>query len=347
MTDARRVRHAVLTMLGGLVWTVVLGVDDVAPGYVGVAVLAPALVGFGVLEVHDRYGDRYGTTGRGGVILTALGLGALLVAVVVYAVLRTGLALYLLVGLPLVVGAVALGVGSALLAVALRRLGVLSLPAALLLGLGVPFVPVAGAALAAAVGPTGYVPLFPGGVATGFSGVPYGLGWAALGYRLLETADAPRTGRDDAMGGDVTGASNREATGRPRSPHRPVVALVGVALTLLGAARFLPLGPLSGTPWVNQSLALDVFHLATGVAGLAVAGTRDGRLAGRYARLVGASYLLLGVGWLPLLALRSADPIRRLVLGALRLNLPDALLHLPVGLVLVALGFLVDVEGDA
>lgn len=331
MTDPIEPRHAVPTMIGGVLWSGVLALDDVAPAYVGLAVIVPVLLGFGVLELHGRYGDRYGSTGRAGVGLTGLGLACLLVATLLYATGPPGLVAVFVVAVPGVTGVVALAFGSALLAAALYRLGLLGAPAALLLGLGVPLTPLVGAVLAAVVGPgTLLGPVVPAGVAPGFAGTPYGVGWLAVGYRLRATADE---------GGEAGLDGRRPAVGA--SPQVVAAAVVGGAFALLGAGRFLPLGPVSGLPWVGRSLALDASHLLAGIVGLAVALGRNGRAARAYDRAVGL--LSLAVVALVLLGTFGRLPgLGPLATDVLALTLPDLLFHLPAGVVLTAVGFGVD-----
>lgn len=323
MSRPRQARHAVLTVIGGALFSVALGLDDVAPDSVGLAVVVPVLLGFGVLEVYGQYADRYGSAGRAGVALTAVGLGFVLVAVLLYAVLPSGLLAAVLVGVSGATGAVSLALGSALLAVALRRVGLVGRPTAALVGLGVPAIPIAGAALAAAATPVGAS--VPAGVLPGLAGTPYGVGWMLVGRRLWPATSAPR------------------AVEPPRSmdvsPPVVVSAVVGGALFLISVGRFVPLGPLSGTPWVNQSLALDVGHLVVGAAGVAVAIGRDRRLARTYARAAGPLALAL-VGLTVLGTFAEVEPF----LGAARpldLNAPDVFVHLSAGVVLVVIGFVV------
>jgi MFS family permease len=331
MIDLTGSHRAALTMVGGVLWSVVLALDDIAPDLVGLAAVVPVLIGFGVLELYGRFGDRYGSAGRAGVALTGFGLGSLLIAVVLYATSPPALVAVLLVAVPGVTGAATLALGSALLAVALYRLGVLDLPVALLLGLGVPLTPLVGALLAAAVGAgTALTAAVPGGVVTGLGGVPYGVAWVSIGRRLRRTAGDDRRARaaDDTRTIEV-------------HPHAVTAVVVGGTLVLLSAGRFLPLGPLSGTPWVNQSLALDVGHLLAGTAGVAVGVVGNTRAARAYDRAAGLLFLSLVA--LTLLGtfqdVRWLSPLAR---DLLDLNLPDVLLHLPAGVVLAVVGFGVD-----
>lgn len=324
-------------MVGGVLCSFALALDDVAPDYVGLAVVVPVLLGFGVVEIYRRYGGQYGSTGRAGVVLTGVGLGFLLVAVLLFAVVPPGLLVVVLVAVPGFTALTALAVGSALLATALYRLGVVSAPTAALLGLGVPATPLVGALLAAlAVALLG--PAAPPGVVPGLSGAPYGVGWLLTGYRLWHTSD----GTPEAAGRHVPPDGDHETAGRDiaveMSPQLVSAALVGGVFALLGAARFLPLGPLSGTPWVGRSLWLDVGHLLAGVVGLGVAALRNVRAARRYNQVVGAVAMLLVV--LTFVSVfQDVRALRWLVAARLDLNVPDAVLYLPASVVLLAVGF--------
>lgn len=323
-------RHAASTAVGGALTTVVLALDDVAPGFVGLAVVVPVLLGFVVLELYGRHHEQYGTAGRAGVGLTAVGLAGLLVATLLYVVLPPGLVAVAFVAVPGVVGLVALAVGSALLAVSLHRLALLRTPGAVCLGLGVPLVPLVGAVLAATFGrgaPLG--PVLPGAV-TGFSGVPYGVGWMLVGYRLWTTVEG------------VEASGRRPSTGEP-SPHVVVAGVVGVAFALLGVAGVVSLGPLSGTPWVNRSAVLDAGHLLVGAVGLAVVARRSADAARTYDRAVGLlSFAVVAVVLGGTFA--GVGVLARLAASLGLHALTQTLLYLPAGVVLAAVGFGVDAE---
>lgn len=326
MLDSTGERRAALTMAGGVLCSCGLALDDVAPDYVGLAVLVPALLGFGVVEIYRRYGGRYGSIGRAGALLTGVGLGFLLVAILLFAVVPPGLVAVVLVAVPGTAGLVALSVGSALLATSLYRLGVVSAPTAALLGLGVPLTPLVGALLAALAGPgTLLGSIAPAGLVPGLSGTPYGVGWFVTGHRLWQTVDAPHEVEDRTVAVEV-------------SPQLVSAALVGSVFGLLGASRFLPLGPLSGTPWVGRSLWLDVGHLLVGTVGLGVAVLCDVRAARRYNRAVGLASLVVVV--LTFVGVfQDVHALRWLVAARLDLNVPDVILYLPASVLLLVVGF--------
>lgn len=314
-------RNGALAMLGGLLTCVALGLDDLAPAVVWVAVLVPVLLGFGVLEVFRRHRAEYGTVGRGGVALSSLGLAFLLVAIVLYVVIPPGLVAVILVAVPGITGIVSLAVGSGLLAVTLSRLDVIRRPTAVLLGTGVVLAPIASALF-------GLLPDVVGGqfsIIGSLGGMPYGIGWILTGNRLRESTRPTRS---------VSAGLDRDL-----SPNLVTAALVGCLFFLVSVGRFIPLGPLSGTPWVNQSLVLDVGHLVSGLVGVTVAASRDARLATRYNQLLGVLLGLLGVVAFigVFLDLRM---LRWLLVGVLQLNMPDVILHLPAGVLSLTTGFL-------
>lgn len=329
--DSTARRHAVLTMLGGVCCSFALALDDIAPDAAGIAVVVPVLLGFGVLEVYRRYRERYGTAGRVGVALSGVGLGFLLVAVLLYATVHVPLLAAVVVAIPGVTGLVALALGSALLARVLVSLDVVGLPAALLLGLGLPATPLVGALLAAVA--AAFVPEGLRGVVTGFAGAPYGLGWVLVGYRLRQTADTAPHPAERTLASDP-------------SPQLLAALMVGGAFAVLSVGRFLPLGPLSGTPWVNQSLALDVGHLLAGGVALGIAARRDARAARHYNQVVGVLSLLV-TGLTLLAVFQDVRSLQWLVRDLLDLNLPDALLHLPAGVVLSVVGFGLDAPPES
>lgn len=324
MFDSNARRRAVLTVVGGALLSVVLALDDVARDLVGFAVVVPVLIGFGVLEIYGRYDDRYGATGRAGVVLAGVGLAFLLVTALLYAASPPGLIVVVLVGVPGITGVVALALGSVLLARSLRRLGVVSLPVAVLLGAGVPLAPLVAALLAAAAERAGFSGSA-AGVLAGLSGAPYGAGWMLVGYRLLATAGEGRA--------DVDRPANADGT-----PHLVAAAVVGGVFVLLGAGAFLPLGPLSGTPWNGQSPVLDAGHLLVGAAGLALAAAGDAKRARAFDRTAGL--LALSLVALTLLGtFLDVRGLRWLAAARLVLNGPDLYLYLPAGVVLTAIGF--------
>lgn len=276
--------------------------------------IVPVLLGFGLIEIHSRYGDDAGSTCRAGLLLTALGFGLLLLAVLLYAASPPSLILVFVLALPLVAGIVALSLGSGLLALALYRIGLLSMPTATCLGLGVPLAPLLPTAFDSLVGE-----IAPRGLPAALASFPYAVGWL-LTVRALRTTDEQ--------------SIDRPAEGAKIGPHSLAAGVVGVTFLLLGAGWLLPLGPISGTPWVGNSVVLDSFHLVAGLAGVVGARGDDPR-ARTYAKVVGTASLLLvvtfflglGVGFLPL-----------------SLSVVGLVPYLPAGLLLAPLGFLVDVD---
>lgn len=332
MFDSTESRNAVLTVLGGALWTLVLPlwparlVLDYPPVYVGLAAVVPVLLGLGVLEIRTRYGERYGSLGRAGVVLTGLGLALLAVAILLFAAAQPVFVSAVAdAGIPGALGIVVLAVGSAFLAGALYRLDVVGPAAAALLGLGIPLlIPIY--VLLRVLVPGGLDPV---GIVPMFGGAPYGVGWLLVGHRLAETAG---------------GAVETDATGRLESvgvsPQVATAAVVGAIYLLFGAGRVLPPGPLSVHWLTTESYVLDVSHLLVGIAGL-VAARRDAGTARSYNRAVGLlSLLVVGVAPLQLEALPG--------LGWLppRATLVNVVLDLPAGVVLGVVGFGIDGETD-
>lgn len=313
-------------MLGGVLVPATLSLYNVAPQYFGLAVVVPVLLGFGLIEIYGSDGEAYGSGGKAGLILTSIGLSLLLVAFLAYAVFPPAFVLTFILAVPVLAGSVSLALGSGLLAISLRRTGRISQSATVLLGLGVPAAPVLGAVLSALFGPT-----LPAAVQATIVGIPYGAGW-------ILTASQLRT----RGGRDVSQSSSRGGW-TTVSPHSLGTGTVGGALVLLSVGRFLPLGPLSGTPWVGESLILDICHLLVGIFGLVVAILIGSERVRDYERIVGiGSFLLVG---LTLFGTFLGIPgLRWLAASFLALNLLDIILYLPVGLILVTLGFGVGVD---
>lgn len=323
MLDDRR-RNALFALLGGVFWALVPVLDDVIPGFVAVAVVAPVLLLFGVVELHDRYGDVYGSTGRAGNLLLGVGLVLGTIAAVAWVTLAGGLVTIFVVGLPALTGAVAVAVGSGLLAYALVAAESIPRSLAVAFALALPASPLVNAVL---------TPLLSVGVGT------YGLAWVAMSVHLWQTGGTES--------GPFEEPSTATASTLPRTgaAHRVVAGLAGVVLLVAGVASFVTLDPISGQPYVGQP-TLGAWYLLSGVAGV-VAGAGDHPSAARrYAQVVGVAYLLL-VGFV--IVSMSAGPFGTGMAGviqdALRPNLTDAFFYLPVGLVLVVVGFGVDTNG--
>lgn len=322
-------RRAFLASLGGVLLSGSLALDDIAPEYVGLAVLIPVFLGFGVLEIYNQYDQHYGSTGRAGVILSCVGLGFLLIAVLLYVLVPPGLFLVVIVAVPGASGLLTLTVGSALLSVTLSRLGVIHGVTAGLLALGIPVTPLVGALLAAIAGSA-----LPTGVAAGFSAAPYGLAWIVIGYRLWRTA-----------GEASVDTSSHQDSSTSVSPQLIATGLIGGLFAVVSIGRVFPLGPLSGTPWVNQSLLLDVGHLLIGGVGLGITVGRNPHYARTFNQVVGVVLLVL-VGLTFLRMFQDSRWLAWLLVRQLDLNMPDAILHLPTGSVLVTVGFGVDHRAD-
>lgn len=316
------------TIVGGLLLTGALALDDVAPDLVGIAIIVPVLLGFGLIEIFNRYDGYYRSLGRAGVVLTGVGLAFLFLSVLLYAVIQSAFFALYIVAITGFTAIATLAFGSAFLAHVLRRLDVIGAPTAVLIGAGVPLAVILTPLLTFAVHPGSPIST----LAAGLPGTPYGVGWMIVGYRLIRTEDTDET------------VANREGSQQGGvSPNVATSALVGGTFLLLSVGRFVPLGPLIGTPWVNQSLLLDVGHLLGGTIGILLAVRGDVQLSRTYNRVIGL--LSLTVVLLTILV-TVGDPLSLgpLLLGSLELNLPDILLHLPAGTVFVVIGF--GVEND-
>lgn len=315
MIEFDRERRLALATLGGTLVPFAWALWEVAAAYVGVTVIVPVLLGFGLIEIHSRYRDAYGSTGRAGIVLTAIGLALLALSVLSYVASPPGLVLVFILAVPVAAGAVTLVLGSGLLALSLYRIGLLSTPAAICLAVGAPLAPLLPTVIDPLLG--GFAPR---GLAAVLSGLPYGVGW-------LLTARELRMTKGEIVSRPTDGARIR--------PHSLAAGIVGVTYLALGVGSLLPLGPVSGTPWVGNSVVLDSFHLLAGLAGVAVGTRQHERAARSYARIVGACSLLIVL----------AFPIALTVgFRAFSMGLVGASLYLAAGLLLVPLGFLVGVD---
>mgnify|MGYP000079586564 CR=1 FL=1 len=316
-------RRLTLTMLGGVLIPLVLGLNEAAQEYIGLAVVVPVLLRFGLIEIYRSYGDTYGSSGRAGVLLTAVGISLLGLVVLAYAVLPPLFALLFILAVPFVAGSVSLALGSGLLALGLRNAGLISRPTAVALGLGVLSL------LGMVFFPSlrSEVPSVAWAV---FVGIPYGTGWVLTAHQL-------RTG---TRGRDRQ--SSQTPVGRTVIPHVVGTGLVGAILVLISAGRFLPLGALSTTPWVGESFALDILHLGIGLLGLVVAVSGRPEKVRTYDQIVGIGALCL-VGITLFGTFVSVPGIHRLA-AELGLILTDIILYAPIGIILTILGFGVAVE---
>jgi len=269
-------RNLTLAAVGGTLWAVVPTLDGPLPWVWSVAPVAPALLGFGVLECWRRYGRTWGDAGRAGAVLASVGLAMLAAGVL----LRQALAGF--VGVFAVApvaagGALALWLGSVFLSASLRRVGVVGTPGALAFVLALPV----GGLVNVVLGPARLGP-GPGAVRVtlGF----YGAAWVGLAIRLART---PRgAGPGDAIAAELT----RDAVAE--RPQRVVAAVVGLAVAALAAFGLLPLGVPGGTPFAGESLLLDALHAVLGTAGVLAAASGE-RRARSYNRLAGAAFLAL------------------------------------------------------
>ncbi|MFB6105351.1 MAG: hypothetical protein ABEJ70_00110 [Halobacteriaceae archaeon] len=265
---ARRERNAALAAAGGLLWAVAVAVRGVAPGVGDVAVAAPPLAAFGLLELRRQYGDRYGVAGHTGVALLAAGLAAGFLALLLDAFLPDAIVKLVVVGIPLVTAVACLAAGSPLVGWALVDAGVLSRWAGVAFALAVPASAVVNASLTPVLG-----------VGLGV----YGLAWAGLATRLWGGPDA---------GATVAGS------GRGADGVRSVAGAVGLVLL---AAELLALAASGSTPLFGDTRPLDGGYALLGLACLvaAVLGRRPARAA---ATLGGAACLavaaaILGAYW--------------------------------------------------
>ncbi len=207
-----RTRNALLAALGGLLWTALPALDGPLPTVVLLAPLIPPLLGFGVLEVWSRYREAYGTAGRVGVALSALGLCFVFVPALLYATTDFGTQPLgaLVLAIPAGVGVFSLWAGTVSLALALRNCGVVGTPLAVAFALALPASLLVNALMTPALG-----------VGVGV----YGLAWVAVATRLARPAEASA---------DVTPRSRLDV-----SPHRLVAGIVGLVLVGVGAPGLL------------------------------------------------------------------------------------------------------------
>jgi hypothetical protein len=318
MFEIGRQQRLALTTLGGVLVPLAWVLWETARAYVGVAVVVPVLLGFGLIEIHARYGDSAGSTGRAGVVLTAIGLALLALSILAYVAAPPTLVLVFILALPVVAGVVTLVLGSGLLAIALHRIGLLSMPAAICLALGAPLAPLLPIALDPLLGGAA-----PRGLSPVLAGLPYGVGWVLTAHELRTTERQP---------------VDRHAADSGIGAHSLAAGVVGVTYLALGAGWLLPLGPISGTPWVGNSTVLDAFHLVAGLAGVFVGTRGDAQRARTYAKVVGSCSLSIVVAFPVGLAV-GFEPLFLSVIGIVP--------YLPAGLVLAPLGFLVDTDESA
>lgn len=304
-------RHGIYTVGGGVLWVAGPELITQSELYRSIAVLIPVAVLFGVLELYLRYRELYGTAGAVGIRLVTASLLVLEIAFVGNATLSHGFVKVFVVGLPAVTGAVGLTVGSAILAFGLAQIR--EIPRGLVIWLG-------SAAPVSLVVNTVLTPIL------GFGVGLTGLAWATLGVQLARTERGWTTARTLARS-------------PPEMRIQIVVAgLVGAVVTVVGVGGWLPLGPISGTPFVGQSIALDLVHLAVGVGGLGAAISGE-KAARSYNRLVGTLFLVVPVYWALANSHVNNTSILYVPIELFRLNLTDFFFHVPIGLVTAATGF--------
>ena len=304
-------RHGVYTAGGGVLWVAGPELITQSELYRSIAVLIPVAVLFGMIELYLRYQEWYGTVGAVGIRLVAASLLVLEIAFVGNATLPDGFVKVFVVGLPAVTGAVGLTIGSPILAYSLAQIR--EFPRGLIIWLG-------SAAPVSLVVNTVLTPVF------GFGIGITGLAWTLLGVQLA------RTERGWTTANDLTRSP-------PEIRIQVVVAgLVGAVVTVVGTGGWLPLGPISGTPFVGQSVALDLMHLAVGTAGLGTAISGE-KAARSYNRIVGTLFLLLPVYWVLANSHLNNTSILYVPMELFMLNLTDFFFHVPIGLVTATTGF--------
>ncbi|WP_442934650.1 DUF4383 domain-containing protein [Micromonospora sp. CPCC 205739] len=152
------------------------------------------------------------------------------------------------------------------------------------------------------------------------------------------------------MAGPMAHSRARRNPADGRAPVRRAAATVGVVFLLIGALGFLPgvtnnyadlrlAGHQSGALLLGVfqvSVLHNLLHLGFGVAGLAL--SRTVRLARAYLIGGGAVYLVL---WLYGLAVDHGSAA-----NVIPVNAADDLLHLGLGLGMLALGLLTGRDGD-
>lgn len=165
-----------------------------------------------------------------------------------------------------------------------------------------------------------------GGGAIGLSGV----GWVSLGAHLWLTAD-----RDPTLA-----RRHHVVPARWRiDPQFVVAGVIGTGLTAVGLAGIVPFGPITdlfvvsrGTGLALDGQAIDLAHVLTGIAGVAVALLGRRAWATGYNRAVGAAYLVSS-------ALLVTETLSAAIV--LPVNWRLVFLHLPVAVILAGTGFTV------
>lgn len=182
-------RHALLLLCGCLLALALPLVLLVDPRGIGLFVAVPPLLGYGLLELHRRYGRVLGTPGRVGSALVALCLVAWLFGTLLLATRPAGFMGVAAGTVLLGVGVAAVVPGSVLLAHDLRRHRIVSRPVAVLLGgaLLLPVVPLAFTLL-----PLPWQLPVAASVGTGLVALElYWLAWTGVGVTLYRAAGTP------------------------------------------------------------------------------------------------------------------------------------------------------------
>lgn len=302
-------RNLALAAVGGTLWTVVPTLDGVLPWIWSLAPVAPVLLAFGVLECWRRFGDTWGHVGRAGAALASVGLALLAVVALLQQALAGVVAVFAVAPVA-ASGVLALWIGSAFLAVPLRRAAVVGTLGAFAFVLALP------------VSGLVNVVFGPAGLGLGPRTVHVGLGFYGVAWVWLATRLA-RTTRDTETARVVASASTRPPV--VESPQRVVAALVGVAVAALGAVGLLPLGAPGGTPFTGETALIDAIHATLGTGGVlaAAAGVRHAR---SYNRVGGVAFLVLAS--LPFLPGRTP----------LALTFVDLVVYAPAAVVTLGVG---------
>jgi hypothetical protein len=304
MTDNTH-RNGIVAMLGGLLWVCVPAISSAGFERLTAVVAIGAILGvsFGLLELWFRYGPAHTPVSRIGSVLAGLGLAVLLVAAVASGIYAVGnIATTFVLGLLLVTGVLLAAVGSLLLAWFLHDRESITAAGPILLACGLP-VDVLLNTLGAR--------LLPVGVSI------YGIAWALVGHQLWNGAGSRPSVSPDRTTGEDAGA----LAGGP-NVVRIISASVGLVFAIVGIAGVVT--DASGVPFVGRTLSLSAIHLGIGVAGIgaAIGGQRPVR---RFNLGAGVLLVLVAAGW-------AVPPVR----AALGLTLVGQVLHLPVGVILLA-----------
>ena len=126
------------------------------------------------------------------------------------------------------------------------------------------------------------------------------------------------------------------------TPNRILALVLGIVFTLVGILGFFATSTMA--PGYLFGFGVDVIHniihLVIGLVGLAAALTANGVWSRRYNQVFGIIYFVLGIaGLIPALHFGMMGDMR--LLGITFVNGADNVLHLVVGIVMIAVGFFV------